>query len=147
MIGDCVLCTTDVGGTGANSDLVDMQGCDSVYFNVLLGCTSGLSATGWDPADTLDTCNLIQAQDIAGTGLKTLGGTPSPINDPSAAGEKYTLEAKAIDLDIANGFRYVGVAVGENDNTGVDNVTIFAVRHNLDKGYANADGAIGRGNA
>ena len=138
-ISEMVLEQTDIGGTNAQSIYVDMKGVDSVHFDITLGTTSGTS-TGWDAADTLDTCRLYQATSALGAGAKNLG-TALTANDPSAAGEKYVLEAKAEDLDVENGFRYIACYVAESGNTEVDNVTIHACRHNLTDCHENVDGA------
>jgi hypothetical protein len=137
-MGDIVLNSVDIGGAAAQTALVDMLNSDSVYFNILLGNMSGLAA-GWDGADILDTCRLVQATSSAGAGLKNLG---TALTSPAlAAGNKVVLEAKADQLDHENGFRYVGVSLAETGNTGVDYVTVFAVRFNVDQGYYNVDGA------
>lgn len=117
----------DIGGTNASTDWVDMQNWDRVCAYVQLGT--------WNATDDLDECRLEQATSSAGAGAKDLttdasGGnydTSAPID---AAGNFVILEARAEQLDVTNGFRYVRLYVAEGGNTGVDNVAGVLVRYN-----------------
>lgn len=128
--------TTDIKGANATSAYLDMGTYDNATFIVVLGT--------WNAADTLDTCKLVQATDAGGTGVKDISGKAPTVNDPSASGEVYVLECKATDLDLANSYNFVACYVAEADATGVDEVTIIKIGHNLRKKSANIIGATAR---
>lgn len=121
--------TADIGGTNASTGWVSMKDFQKVFGYVEIGT--------WNATDDLDECRLEQAQDASGTGAKDLttdasGGNYDTNNPVDADGDFVILEAKAEDLDVANGFTHVRLYVAEGGNTGVDNVTGFLIRY----GYA-----------
>lgn len=121
-----ILETADIGGTNATTPWVSMAEYKRIYAKVILGT--------WDAADDLDECRLEQATSDAGANAKDLTtdgaganyDTGSPID---ADGNTVVLEAKAEDLDIENGFKFVRLYVAEGGNTGVDNVSGLLIRY------------------
>lgn len=118
--------TADIGGTNASTAWVSMADFDRVYAKVILGT--------WNASDDLDECRLEQATDDNGAGAKDLttdaaGGNYNTSAPVDADGNTVVLEAKAEDLDVANGFTYVRLYVAEGGNTGTDNVTGVLIRH------------------
>lgn len=116
----------DIGGTYGTTDWVSMAEFDQVFAYVQLGT--------WNASDDLDECRLEQATDSSGTGAKDLttdasGGNYDTANPIDAAGDFVILEAKAEDLDVANGFTHVRLYVAEGGNTGTDNIGGFLVRY------------------
>jgi hypothetical protein len=91
----------------------------------------------WNGGDDLDHCRLEQATDTGGTSMKELtsdasGGnydTDSPVD---ADGDFVIIEARAEDLDVDSGFDSLRGVVGEDGNTGTDDVMAILVRY----GYA-----------
>lgn len=121
-----ILETADIGGTNASTPWVSMKDFEGVYAKVILGT--------WNASDDLDECRLEQAQDASGTGAKDLttdasGGNYDTDNPVDADGDTVVLEAKAEDLDAANGFTHVRLYVAEGGNTGVDNITGLLMRY------------------
>ena len=103
-----------------------MEEVDRVYAKGILGA--------WDAGDDLDECRLEQATDAAGDGVKPLttdgsGGNYDSDTPVDADGDTVVLEARAENLDQANGFTHVRLFVGEGGNTGVDNITGLLVRY------------------
>lgn len=85
----------------------DMQGYDRVaaaFQSLSLVNTKTLTGT------------LLQATDAAGTGKKALGSA-KVITSGATGPVQGIVEASAIDLDHANGFRYVGIRLRSNDTT------------------------------
>lgn len=134
-----ILETADIGGTNTGSTgnwqtWLDMRDFDRV--------TAILELGSWNAADDLDTAKLQQAQDSSGTGAKDLttsasGGnydTDAPID---ADGDQVILEARADQLDVENGFRYVRAYAAETGNTGVDNISGVIVRHGAHRKFKN----------
>jgi len=118
--------TADIGGTNASTSWVPMADFDRIYAKVILGT--------WNASDDLDECKLQQASDSSGTGVKDLtsdesGGNYDTDNPVDADGNTVVLEAKAEDLDAANGFNHVRLYVAEAGNTGVDNITGVLIRY------------------
>lgn len=118
--------TADIGGTNATTAWVSMAEFEQVYAYVEIGT--------WNATDDLDECRLEQAQDAAGTGAKDLttdaaSGNYDTGNPVDADGDFVILEAKAEDLDVANGFTHVRLYLAEGGNTGVDNVTAVLIRY------------------
>lgn len=134
--------TTDIGGTNAATGWVSMADFERVFGYVELGT--------WNASDDLDECRLEQATDASGTSAKDLttdasGGnydTDAPID---ADGNFVILEAKAEDLDQANGFTHVRLYVAEGGNSGTDNVTAFLIRHGARYKKAEQNGAATSG--
>ena len=130
--------TADIGGTNASTPWVSMKDFQRVFAYVEIGT--------WNATDDLDECRLQQAQDASGTGAKDLttdasGGNYDTDNPVDADGDFVILEAKAEDLDNANGFTHVRLYVAEGGNTGVDNVTGFLIRHGYAYKQAELNGA------
>jgi hypothetical protein len=126
-----ILETADIGGTNTDASgnwatWHDMRDFDRVYAMIEVGT--------WNATDDLDECRLQQATDSSGTGAKDLttdasGGNYDTDNPVDADGDFVILEARAEDLDLANGFRYVRAYVAEGGNTGVDNVSGVLIFH------------------
>jgi len=120
---------TDVGGTTASTDYRDCKNFTRMMAYVELGT--------WNASDDLDHCRMEAAQDTSGTGVGELttdasGGnydTDSPID---ADGDFVIIEARAEDLDVEGGDDCVRVTVGEDGNTGTDDVMAVMVCY----GYA-----------
>ena len=131
------LITTDIVGANATSAYLDMKTYDNAMFVVTLAST-------WDAGEDLDTCKLVQATTSGGVGVKDLAGKAITANSPSAAGEVYVLECKAINLDYANSFQFVACYVA-NTGAAVDaSLTIIKVGYNNRKKYDNFIGATAR---
>jgi hypothetical protein len=126
--------SADIGGSNAAAvdathwDVwFDMRDFDRITAVVKLGPT-------WNAADDLDECRLEQAKTSTGGSAKDLttdasGGdydTDAPID---AVGDEAILEARAEDLDQANGFRYVRLYVAEGGDTGTDEVHALLILH------------------
>ena len=130
--------TTDIGGTTAATGWADMKGFERVFGYAEIGT--------WNATDDLDTCKLQQATSSTGAGAKDLTtssstgdyDTDAPVD---ADGDYEILEALAEELDVENDFRYVRLYVGEDDNTGVDNVTGFVMTHGAKRARAELAGA------
>ncbi len=129
---EVVLDATDIGGANATSKYLDMSKFASVDFFVTLGTTLEGTADGWNAADKLDSFKIRQATDSSGTSVKDIVGAGDTSITPAtgAAGDTYVITVHAAALDHANNFDYVACYVAESDNTGVDTVTIAAVRYN-----------------
>jgi len=120
---------TDVGGTTASTAYVAMKNYARACGYVELGT--------WNASDDLDHCRLEAAQDTSGTGVGELtsdesGGdydTDYPID---ADGDFVVLEMRAEDLDVEGGDDSLRLTVGEDGNTGTDDVMAVLVRY----GYA-----------
>jgi len=117
----------DIGGTNAETAWVSMADFDRIFAYVQLGT--------WNATDDLDECRVQQATDSSGAGAKDLttdasGGDYDTDNPVDAAGDFVILEARAEDLDVDNGFKYVRLYVAEGGNTGVDNACGFMMLYN-----------------
>lgn len=121
--------TSDVGGTTAATGWVDMQGFHSALAYVEIGT--------WNSSDDLDHCRIEVADDASGTNSAELttdasGGnydTDAPVD---ADGNFVIIEVRSEDLPV--GQTFIRLVVGENGNTGVDNVTAVLIRYNaIDK--------------
>ena len=134
--------TTDIGGTNVATAWLDMADFDRIFAYVELGT--------WDATDDLDGCQFQQAQDSGGTGAKDLtsdesGGNYDTDNPVDADGNTVILEARASDLDDANGFTHIRLLLSEAGNTGVDNVTAFVMRHSARHAEKQKNGAASTG--
>jgi hypothetical protein len=106
-------------------DIVD--GKTSAYYSmkgmgrVLAVLTTAIIAQGKKA-----TIQLMQAKDSAGTGAKALGAAVEKVA-ADAAGEAIFLmvEAKASDLDLANGYSHVAVQVSSNNATAVNGAAVL----------------------
>jgi hypothetical protein len=130
MVDPEILETTDIGGTNVEFGNVDMQKCDRVFCMVEIGT--------WNATDDLDECRLEQGDGSTWKDLTTdaSGGnydTDSPVD---ADGNQVILEARAEDLDVENGFRYVRAYLAEGGNSGVDNVSGFIFGYSSRKKHA-----------
>jgi len=130
--------TADIGGTNASTGWVSMADFESIFAYVEIGT--------WNASDDLDECRLEQATDSSGTGAKDLttdaaAGNYDTSNPVDADGDFVILEARAEDLDVANGFTHVRLYVAEGGNTGTDNVTGFLLRYNSRTKTAEKNGA------
>jgi polyphosphate kinase 2 (PPK2 family) len=72
------------------------------------------------------TIQLMQAKDAAGTGAKVLGSAVEKVV-ADAAGENVflTAEAKASDLDLANGYTHVAVQVSSDNAMAVNGAAVL----------------------
>ena len=127
---EVVLDTTDIGGTNATSKYVDMTNFGSVAFIVQLGMTLEGTADNWHASDQLDGFKLLQATDAAATGSKDITGAANVSTAVEAAGNILAIEIHTPCLDMDNDFNHVAAYVSEAGNSGVDAVTIVAVRYN-----------------
>ena len=117
---------TDVGGTTASTAYRSQQNFARVCTYVELGT--------WNGSDDLDQCRLEAAQDTSGTGSGELttdasGGdydTDAPID---ADGDFVILEARSEDLDVEGSDVTVRSTVGEDGNSGVDDVMACQVTY------------------
>lgn len=120
---------TDVGGTTASTAYVSLKNYARAAGYVELGT--------WNASDDLDHCRLDAAQDTSGTGVGELttdasGGdydTDYPID---ADGDFVILEMRAEDLDVEGADVTLRLTVGEDGNSGTDDVMAVLVRY----GYA-----------
>ena len=120
---------TDVGGTTASTAWRSVKNFTRMMGYVELGT--------WNASDDLDHCRMEAAQDTSGTGSGELttdasGGnydTDSPVD---ADGDFVIIEARAEDLDVEGGDDAIRVTVGEDGNSGTDDVMAVAVAY----GYA-----------
>lgn len=134
--------TADIGGTNAATGWVSMAGFERVMGYVEVGT--------WNATDDLDECRLEQATDSNGTSAKDLttdasGGNYDTDNPVDADGDFVVLEARAADLDVANGFTHVRLYVAEGGNTGVDNVTGALIRYGAKQQKKEQQGAATTG--
>ena len=119
----------DVGGTTLATGWVSMKNYARAMAHVELGT--------WDSSDDLDHCRIEQAVNSSGGSSKELttdasGGnydTDSPVD---ADGNSVTIEIRAEDLDVDGGFNHIRFVVGEDGDTGVDQLAGFLMRY----GYA-----------
>lgn len=117
---------TDVGGTTASTAYRSVASFSRVCSYVELGT--------WNGSDDLDQCRLEAAQDTSGTGAGELttdasGGdydTDSPID---ADGDFVILEARSEDLDVEGADDAVRTTVGEDGNSGTDDVMAVQVAY------------------
>ncbi len=128
---EVVLDATDIGGTNATSKYVDLSQFNTVTFFVTLGQTLEGTPDGWNAADRLDTFKLREATDAAGTSVADISGTVTAWTPLlGAAGDTYYITMHASALDGANDKVFVAAYVEEDDNTGVDFVSVVACRYN-----------------
>lgn len=119
--------TTDVGGTTAETGWVSMENYSRAMAYVELGT--------WNASDDLDHCRI--ECDVAGDGgsitevtTDASGGNYDTDNPIDADGNFVIIEIRAENLTATK--PYIRLKVGEDGNTGTDNVTGFLVRY----GYA-----------
>ncbi|MGB9845889.1 MAG: hypothetical protein ACPLRH_00095 [Desulfotomaculales bacterium] len=93
----------------------------SVYYSMAgIGRVLAVLTTATIAQGKKATIQLMQAKDAAGTGAKALGAAVEKVVT-DAAGEAVflTAEAKASDLDLANGYSHVAVQVSSDNATAV----------------------------
>jgi hypothetical protein len=120
---------TDVGGTTASTAYRSFQNYSRVCTYVELGT--------WNGSDDLDQCRLEAAQDTSGTGAGELttdasGGDYDTDNPIDADGDFVIMEARAEDLDVEGSDDAIRSTVGEDGNSGTDDVMACQVSY----GYA-----------
>ncbi len=118
-----------VRNTNVETAWVSMQNYGRVMAYVEVSAT-------WNASDTLITAKLQQATSAAGAGAKdltTVGSgitynydSATPIN---AENEFIIFEARAEDLDVNNGFKFVRLYLATTSNTGTDNVCGMLIRY------------------
>ena len=119
--------TTDVGGTTAATGRVSMKNFARAMAYVEIGT--------WDAADDLDHCRIeAYAAETGGSATEVTtdasGGDYDTANPVDADGDFVIIEIRAEDLPDAS--PWIRLVVGEDGNTGVDNVTALLIRY----GYA-----------
>jgi len=117
---------TDVGGTTASTAWRSHKNHVRVCTYVELGT--------WNGSDDLDHCRLEAAQDTSGTNSGELtsdasGGNYDTDNPVDADGDFVILEARAEDLDVEGGDDSIRTTVGEDGNTGQDDVMAVQVSY------------------
>ena len=134
----------DIGGTNAqnNGGWLSMKNFARVMAYVEIGT--------WNSGDALDECRLQQATDSSGTSAKDLttdasGRNYDTDNPVDADGDFVILEARAEDLDTANGFDYIRLYVAEGGNSGVDNVAGAVIRYGYSYPKKEVQGAASTG--
>jgi hypothetical protein len=143
--------TIDIGGTDSETigsgtsweTWQDMANFDRVTALVELGPT-------WNASDDLDVCKLQQATSAAGAGAKDLTTSGSGLDYDSdtpidAATNQVVLEARADQLDVDNGFRFVRVFVSEAGDTGTDECHGCLILHSARHGKAERHAAAAAG--
>jgi len=144
-----LLPTADIGGTNsATQDATywgawhSVAGYSKIYAKVMIGT--------WNATDDLDTCKLQQATSSAGADVKDLTTSGSGYNYDTdapidAATNTVVLEARAEDLDVAGGFKYVRVYAAETGNTGTDNIDGVLILYGAVDKTAQKEGAASSG--
>lgn len=116
--------TTDVGGTTATSTRVSMKNFARAMAYVEIGT--------WNATDDLDHARIVAfaaASGGSGTEVTTdaAAGDYDTSNPVDADGDFVVIEIRAEDLPAAN--PWIELVVGEDGNTGVDNVTALLIRY------------------
>lgn len=128
--------TTDVGGTTAATGWVSMKNFARAMAYVEIGT--------WNATDDLDHCRIEAATDDQGTNSEEVttdasGGDYDTANPVDADGDFVIIEIRAEDLPDTKPF--IRLVVGEDGNTGVDNVTAFLVRYGYQYPQKQVNGA------
>lgn len=103
-----------------------VAGKTSAYYSMSgIGRVMAVLTTATIAAGKKATIQLMQAKDAAGTGAKVLGAAVEKV--AGGTGEEIFLqvEAKAPDLDIANGYSYVAVQVSSDNATAVNGAAVL----------------------
>ncbi|WP_156896617.1 hypothetical protein [Desulfovirgula thermocuniculi] len=98
----------------------------SAYYSMSgIGRVLAVLTTGVIAEAKKATIQLMQAKDANGTGAKPLGSAVEKV--AGAGGEEIflTAEAKATDLDLANGYGYVAVQVSSDNATAVNGAAVL----------------------
>lgn len=139
--------TADIGGTDTATVAATTWGVwlDTTLFRAIF---AHLKLGTFNATDELDHVKLQQAKDAAGTGAKDLttsasGGDYDTDSKLGTAGDEVILEARAEDMDRANGFKFVRVYASEADNTDVDQIYGVLMLHNGVHDYKHQLGAEG----
>lgn len=116
--------TTDVGGTTAATGWVSMENFDRAMAYVEIGT--------WDATDDLDHCRIEAATTSAGASSSEVttdaaAGDYDTNNPVDADGDFVIIEIRSQDLPA--GKPWIRLVVGEDGNTGVDNVTALLIRY------------------
>lgn len=102
-------------------------GKTSAYYSMSgIGRVLAVLTTGTIAQGKKATIQFMQAKDAAGTGAKILGSAVEKVV-ADAAGENVflTVEAKASDLDLANGYTHVAVQVSSDNATAVNGAAVL----------------------
>ena len=105
---DCLIAPQDVG----TADITSTVYVSVVNFDRFVI----LAKAGAVTAAKIMTVQPMQAQDAAGTGAKVLGAVSTAAGAGGAAPADVEIEKLASDLDHANGFLFVGVTLGIDEN-------------------------------
>lgn len=123
----------------------DASGYHDIYAKVRLGTT-------WNASDDLLTCKLQQCTSAAGAGAKdlTTSGSGATYNYDSdspvdAVSNTVVLEARAADMDVANGFYFVRLYCATTSNTGEDDVEAVLILYNAREKQLQKEGAASAG--
>lgn len=133
---------TDVGGTTAATAWRAFKNFTRVCTYVELGT--------WDSSDDLDQCRLEAAQDTSGTNSGELtsdasGGNYDTDNPVDADGDFVIIEARSEDLDVEGADDAIRSVVGEDGNTGVDDVMAVQVSYGYQYPQKELEGAATTG--
>jgi hypothetical protein len=117
---------TDVGGTTASTAYRSMASFSRVDCYIEVGTFNG--------SDDLDHARIEAAQDTSGTGVGELtsdasGGNYDTDNPVDADGDFVIISARSEDLDVEGGDVAVRTTVGEDGNSGVDDVMAVQVTY------------------
>lgn len=133
---------TDVGGTTAATAWRSQKNLNRVMTYVELGT--------WNAADDLDQCRQEAAQDTSGTNSGELttdasGGNYDTDNPVDADGDFVIIETRAEDLDVEGLDIAVRSLVGEDGNSGTDDVVAHQVSYGAAYGRKELQGAAATG--
>ena len=117
---------TDVGGTTASTAYRSQKNFTRVMSYAELGT--------WNASDDLDHCRQEAAQDTSGTGAGELtsdasGGNYDTDNAIDADGDFVLIETRAEDLDVEGSDVAVRTTVGEDGNSGTDDVMAVQITY------------------
>lgn len=147
LIKSLPLPVVDIGGTNTATAAAATWGTwlDATLFR---GIFAHLVLGTYNATDELDHVKLRQATSSAGAGAKDLttsasGGDYDTDSKLGTAGDEVILEARAEDMDRANGFKYVQVYASEADNTDVDQIYGVLILHNGNHDFKHQLGAEG----
>ena len=117
---------TDVGGTTASTAYRSQKNFTRVMSYAELGT--------WNASDDLDHCRQEAAQDTSGTGAGELtsdasGGNYHTDNAIDADGDFVLIETRAEDLDVEGSDVAVRTTVGEDGNSGTDDVMAVQITY------------------
>ena len=133
---------TDVGGTTASTAYRSQKNFTRVMSYAELGT--------WNASDDLDHCRQEAAQDTSGTGAGELtsdasGGNYDTDNAIDADGDFVLIETRAEDLDVEGSDVAVRTTVGEDGNSGTDDVMAVQVTYGAAHPQKELQGAASTG--